>query len=64
MTDFFNNSGQNDLSINKKYNPQSMIGFIDPNPNFFDSKVFSSGEDIIPYNLRSNSGLFKSKWLE
>lgn len=41
-----------------------MIGFVDPYPNFFDSKIFSSGEDIIPYPLRSNSNVLKSKLWE
>ena len=54
-----------DMSINKKYIPQSTIGMMDANLNFFDSnKLFSSGEDIIPYTLRSNSNMYRSKLFE
>lgn len=61
VTEFFKDKNASNISVGKKYNPQSMIGFVDPYPNFFDSKIFSSGEDIIPYTLRSNSNIFKSK---
>ena len=64
VTDLYNNAS--DLSINnRRYNPQSTVGVIvNSNMNFFDSKIFSSGQDIIPYTLRSNSGIFKSKLFE
>ena len=29
--------------VSKKYTPQSMIGIVDPIPNFFNSQMFSSG---------------------
>lgn len=64
MTDLYNNASGISVS-NRRYNPQSSVGVIvNSNVNFFDSKLFSSGEDIIPYTLRSNSGIFKSKLFE
>lgn len=64
VTEFFKDKSS--ISVTKRFTPHSMIGIVDPCPgvNFFDSKMFSSGEDIIPYTLRSNSNIFKSKWLE
>ena len=61
VTDILKDNSGFDYSVGKKHMPQSMIGIVDPIPNFFDSKMFSSGEDIIPYTLRSNSNIFKSK---